>query len=129
MPRTSTSFKPGNLAALKDGSRSRRIVQQHSRSVARSLRRQLRDKSLEPLIDLAVDVRARADLTSRFLDRASGRASASQAQFERYAALLLRIYERLGVGVQGGQAGADESLASALARRRAELEQEQRNGS
>src|ERR1700682_1224839 len=129
MPKTRTSFQPGNLAAVKDGSRSPRTVQKNSRSVGRSLGRQLRSKSVEPLIELAVDVKSRRLLMSRWLDRASGRASASHAQYERYAGLELAIYAAIGIGRQRGAVAGTEGLASQLARRREELEQEQRNGS
>jgi len=78
MPRTSTSFAPGNQVALKHGSRSRTAIQKRASEVREELAELLTTHlphvgpADQPLVDLAVDVVTKLRLVNQHLDRTSG---------------------------------------------------------
>jgi len=78
VPRSSTTFQPGNLAALKTGTRSRTVVETRANQVRAELTALLAEHLPEvtpadqPMVDLAVDVATKLRLISDFLGRTSG---------------------------------------------------------
>ena len=143
MARSSTSFKPGNTAALRHGGRSPRTIQKAAAEVRESLAALLGDKlpSLaeadQPLLDLAIDVTAQLTLIRAYLDRTSGgllidgrgRPRSCSRLYLSLMRQAVSIYDRLGCGPLArstvlanlGSVRGD-SLGAQLARQRAELE-------
>jgi hypothetical protein len=145
MPRSATTFKPGNTAALTHGLRSRTAVEQRTAAVRAELSKLFAahvahlTPADQPLVDLAVDLVAKLRLMSEYLDRTSGGSLINLRGKPRPAAELylklhrhaVVIFHELGIGPAARAAvlsslgpGARDSLVYQLARRRAELTRE-----
>jgi hypothetical protein len=112
MPRTSTSFAPGNKAALRHGARSQTAIQKHAGEVREELAGMLTEHlphvgpADQPLIELAVDVVAKLRLVNEHLDRTSGgslvdlrgRPRSCSALYLALSRQALAIFGELGIG-------------------------------
>ncbi len=72
MARSSTSFGPGNLAAVRHGSRSPRLQLVKRQVISARVRRELGKGSRKWLDDLIVALRARIESYNAYLDRVGG---------------------------------------------------------
>ena len=72
MPRTRTSFAPGNTAALKHGARSARFQLVKQRRIGKQVRAELRQGSRAWLDRLIIAVEARLASYYEFMDRVGG---------------------------------------------------------
>ena len=96
--RSSTSFGPGNQAALRHGARSPKLVRLNMKKTGGGLRKELESKSRRPLVRLAIDVISRRQMVSRWLDGRKGQAARSLDVYLKLAAMEAGLLDRLGCG-------------------------------
>ena len=85
----------GNVNALKDGSRSPRVVAARSRATARRLQRELRQGKRQYRFRQAERLEAQAELVFERLQQQSGRGGATLDAHLRYESLLVAAYDRM----------------------------------
>jgi hypothetical protein len=97
------------------------LVRLNRRVVARTLKRELEQRSEAPMIALAIDVTTRFQMVARYLDDAGGlltprgRVRGCATTYLALLRQLERLYDRLGIGRRiDEEPGAD--LAAALMR-------------
>jgi hypothetical protein len=98
MAHSTTTFGPGNFAAVKHGSRSPRLVRLKVAKSGRKLRRELEAKSRAPLVRLAVSVIVRREMVEGYLTGRRGQASRSLDSYDRLARLEFGLLLALGIG-------------------------------
>ncbi len=112
MARSSTTFEPGNVAAIRHGARSRTAIQKRASEVREELSGLLTEHlphlgpGDQPLVELAVDVVSKLRLVNEHLDRTSGgslvdmrgRPRSCSALYLALSRQALATFGELGIG-------------------------------
>ncbi|HKC83629.1 MAG TPA: hypothetical protein VKD46_06500 [bacterium] len=112
MARSSTTFEPGNVAAMRHGARSRSAIQKAASEMRDELAELLTTHlphvgpADQPLVDLAVDVVTKLRLVNQHLDRTSGgslidmrgRPRSCSALYLALSRQALATFSELGIG-------------------------------
>ena len=113
MARNATTFGPGNLAAVKHGARSARLMRSKQQNIRSRVRRELKGSARAWLDRMILALEARVAAYHEYLDRVGGPIDSRGAtrkcldHCQKDEAALIRLYDRR----EGRPAESDDPLA------------------